>query len=245
VGLRPTVEDCVKWIRKSGRHVEVLIVNDGSTDKTAEVADALARENPDIVRAHHIQKNAGQFNAIRTAWGLISTTYYAAIPGDNQFDMSSFDMFVPEIGKYDVIFGFPNNEEVRGRTRNILSHFWRIYLLAFFGVSVVYLGGLVVLPVKLVRELKIESDGYLGWYELMVRLCMTGARWIQIPFTMRDREGGTSGAFKPVRNLIDLAKMTRLWTRIKGPGMLPAGEEWQRGRELFRRFKAESKSEHP
>ncbi|MEI8256935.1 MAG: glycosyltransferase family 2 protein [Deltaproteobacteria bacterium] len=242
--LRATVDDCVGWMRRAGQLAPILIMDDGSTDRTAEIADDLAREHRDI-RVVHIAKNAGQFNAIRTSWPLVATTYFAVIPGDNQFDMRGFDLFLPHIGKYDVIFGFPNNEEVRGKMRGVLSHLWRIYLLSMFGVSVVYLGGLAVLPVDLVRSTRIESEGFLGIYELMTRICTSGANWIQIPFVMRDRAGGQSAAVKPLRNLADLARMTLLWTRIKGPGILPAGRDYREMRQTFASFAARSGAHRP
>ena len=165
--LRDSVEDCMGWMRRAGRIAQVLIMNDGSTDGTREIAEDLAASYPNV-RAHHMSKNVGQGHLLRNAWPLIETTYYAAIPGDYQFDMRSFDLFVPQIGRYDVILGFPNNEEVRGRFRVLLSYAWRIYLLALYGTATVYLGGLVVLPVDLARRVEVESSGFVGWYEFMV-----------------------------------------------------------------------------
>jgi glycosyltransferase involved in cell wall biosynthesis len=236
-GLRPTVENCIAWMRHARRVVSILIMNDGSTDGTRAIADELARQYPNV-RAHHMPKNVGQFSVLRTAWGIVDTTYYAAIPGDNQFDMLSFDMFVPHIGRYDVVLGFPNNEEVRGRFRAFLSYLWRIYLLGLYGISMVYLAGLVVVPVDLVRRVETGSAGFLGWYETMVRICLSGATVIQIPFVMREREGGESKAFNPTRNLRDLAEMALVWSKIKGPGMFPAGKEWARLRDIYLEYRA-------
>jgi glycosyltransferase involved in cell wall biosynthesis len=240
IGLRPTVEDCIEWMRRARRVVSILIMNDGSTDDTRAVADQLAREYGNV-RAHHMPQNVGQFGVLRTAWDLVKTTYYAAIPGDDQFDMLSFDMFLPHIGRYDVVLGFPNNEEVRGRWRSLLSYLWRIYLLGLYGISVVYLGGLVILPVDLVRRMGTRSGGFLGWYETMVRICVSGATIIQVPFVMREREGGETKAFNPTRNLRDLAGMAVVWRNIKGRGLLPAGKEWARLREIY----AEYRVAHP
>jgi glycosyltransferase involved in cell wall biosynthesis len=236
-GLRATVEDCLDWMRRARRVAPVLVMNDGSTDRTVEIADDLVRRYANV-RAHHMPKNVGQFSLLKKAWALIETTYYAAIPGDNQFDMRSFDLFLPHIGRYDVIFGFPNNEEVRGRFRTLLSYLWRIYLLGLYGIAIVYLGGLVVLPVDLVRRVETESEGFLGWYETMVRLMVGGASCIQIPFIMRERAAGESKAFNPVENLKYLVKMGVIWTKIKGPGALPAGAEWERMREVYLEYRA-------
>jgi hypothetical protein len=234
--LRACIEDCVSWMRHAGRVVPILVMNDGSTDRTREIADELALEYANV-RVHHMPTNGGQFPLLRKAWTLVDTTYYAAIPGDNQFDMRSFDLFLPLIGRYDVILGFPNNEEIRGRLRTLLSYLWRIYLLGLYGIATVYLGGLVVLPVDLVRRVETESDGFLGWYETMVRIILSGATVIQIPFVMRDREAGESKSFNPAKNLQDLVKMGLIWTKIKGPGMLPAGAQWRRVHEVYREYR--------
>jgi dolichol-phosphate mannosyltransferase len=239
-GLRETVEDCLAWMRHARRDVPVLIMNDGSTDGTRAIADALAAEHANV-RVHHEPKNKGQFFVLQKSWSLVETTYYAAIPGDNQFDMRSFDLFVPLIGRYDIILGFPNNEEVRGRFRALLSYLWRIYLLGLYGIAMVYLGGLVVLPVDLVRRVGTESSGFLGWYETMVRLILSGATVIQIPFVMRDRRDGQSTAFSPVKNLRDVVRMGFLWRQIKGPGMLPAGPQWERVHKVYLDYRAANK----
>jgi len=236
-GLRATVEDCIAWMRASRRVASILIMNDGSTDGTRSIADDLAREYANV-RAYHMPKNEGQFAVLRTAWRIVDTAYCAGIPGDNQFDMRSFDMFVPHIGSYDVVLGFPNNEEVRERSRALLSYLWRIYLLGLYGISMVYLAGLVVVPVDLVLRIETRSGGFLGWYETMVRICLSGATVIQLPFVMREREGGVSKAFNPLRNLKDLGGMALVWTKIKGPGVLPAGKEWAHLREVYLEYRA-------
>src|SRR5580658_744557 len=50
-GLRPTVENCIAWMRHARRVVSILIMNDGSTDGTRAIADELARQYPNV-RAH-------------------------------------------------------------------------------------------------------------------------------------------------------------------------------------------------
>jgi cellulose synthase/poly-beta-1,6-N-acetylglucosamine synthase-like glycosyltransferase len=231
--LRAAVEDCLTWMRHAKRVPQILIMNDGSTDRTAIIADELAREHPGVIRAYHAPKNLGQLRLIRTSWPLVATTYYAVIPGDAQFDMQSFDLFLPFIGKFDVILGFPNNEEIRGRLRVTLSYLWRLYLLGLYGIAMVYLGGLIVLPVDLVRRIETNSEGFLGWYELILRVCMSGASIIQIPFVMRERAGGESKAFSPLKNLGYVAQMTGIWRKIKGEGLLPAGSDFKTMKQVY------------
>lgn len=237
LGIAETIEDCVTWIERSGRQVQVLVMNDASTDRTGELADQYAAEY-DCVRVYHQPENRGQFNNMSKSFELVETTYFAFVPGDAQFDMASFELFVPHIGQYDVIFGFPNDESVRGRQRVMLSYLWRLYMLILFGVSVTYMGGLVVLPVGLIRRIPTRSGGFLGWYETMVRLVNSGASIIQLPFVMRQRVGGESKAFSPMRNVADVMRMAMVWWRIKAPGLLPAGKQWADRRKPYEEYLA-------
>ena len=67
------MEHCILSLLPGGDDVEILIVDDGSKDRTAEIADEYERKYPGIVRAIH-QENGGHGEAvnagIRNATGL-------------------------------------------------------------------------------------------------------------------------------------------------------------------------------
>jgi hypothetical protein len=95
-----------------------------------------------------------------------------------------------------------------------------------------------VLPVGLIRRIPTRSGGFLGWYETMIRLVNSGASIIQLPFIMRQRVGGESKAFSPLRNVMDVMRMAMVWWRIKAPGMLPAGKQWADRRKPYEDYLA-------
>ncbi len=236
-GLRDTILEINKMLESVNCTANILILNDGSTDGTKAVADKLVKEFAWVEAFHH-PKNVGQFYNLRKGLELARTTYYTTVPGDNQFLMSSYLAFIPFIGKYDVIFGFPNNEGVRGKKRVVLSYLWRIYLVILFNVTVVYLAGMKVAPVELMRRLASKRSGYLGSYETYVRMVLSGITYMQLPFGMRDRIGGKSKAVKPLRNILDVIKMLGIWWKIKGPGIFGPGSEYPKLKEEYKAFKA-------
>ena len=56
------MEKCIESLLKGGEEVEILVVNDGSSDRTAEIADAYAEKYPTIIKAIH-QENGGHGEA--------------------------------------------------------------------------------------------------------------------------------------------------------------------------------------
>lgn len=231
--IRKTVEEVLSFLKKHNLSAPILILNDGSTDRTKEITDRLCEEYENVSAFHH-PKNVGQFKNIRKGIELSQTTYFTVVPGDAQIDISAFGMYLPMIGKYDIIFGFPNNEfEVRGKKRTILSHAWRFYLLGLYGISITYLAGIVIAPSELCRRLPVLTNGFLGWYELAVRMILSGATYIQLPFTLRERQNDVSKAYNPVRNILDLLRMLKVWWRIKGPGLFREGPDYNLIRQIY------------
>lgn len=84
------MEKCVDSLLVGGEEVEILIVNDGSTDRTAEIADAYAEKYPTIVRAIH-QENGGHGEAvnagIRNAQGL----YFKVVDSDDWVNKEAYE----------------------------------------------------------------------------------------------------------------------------------------------------------
>lgn len=59
------MENCIHSLLTGGTEVEIIIVDDGSTDRTAVIADKYGADYPDVVKVIH-QENGGHGEAVNT-----------------------------------------------------------------------------------------------------------------------------------------------------------------------------------
>ncbi len=83
------MEKCIESLLPGGKDVEILIVDDGSSDRTAEIADAYAAQYPDIIQAIH-QPNGGHGAAVNTGLKHASGVYFKVVDSDDWLDRGSY-----------------------------------------------------------------------------------------------------------------------------------------------------------
>ena len=81
--------------------VEVLVVDDGSTDKTGEIADKYAKDYPEIFRSIH-KKNGGHGSVINVGIEEAKGKYFRVLDSDDWFEKNSLKRFVNKLNGLDV-----------------------------------------------------------------------------------------------------------------------------------------------
>lgn len=83
------MKKCIESLLPGGEDVEILIVDDGSTDGTGEIADAYERLYPTIVKAIH-KKNGGHGSAVNVGLACASGLYYKVVDSDDWVKESAY-----------------------------------------------------------------------------------------------------------------------------------------------------------
>ena len=83
------MEKCVESLLPGGEDVEILIVNDGSKDRTAEIADAYEKKYPGIVKAIH-QENGGHGEAVNAGIRNASGLFFKVVDSDDWVDAEAY-----------------------------------------------------------------------------------------------------------------------------------------------------------
>ena len=73
---------CIESLLPGGEEVEIIIVNDGSKDGTAAIADEYAEKYPTIVKAVH-QENGGHGEAVNAGLRNATGLYYKVVDSDD------------------------------------------------------------------------------------------------------------------------------------------------------------------
>ncbi|GIP19275.1 glycosyl transferase [Paenibacillus montaniterrae] len=80
---------CIESVLPGGENVEILIVNDGSSDKTADIADDYAAKYPAIIKAIH-QANGGHGAAVNAGLRHASGLYIKVVDSDDWVDIRAY-----------------------------------------------------------------------------------------------------------------------------------------------------------
>lgn len=83
------MEKCINSLLVGGKDVEILIIDDGSKDRTAEIADAYEKKYPDIIKAVH-QENGGHGEAVNAGLRHATGLYYKVVDSDDWVDAESY-----------------------------------------------------------------------------------------------------------------------------------------------------------
>lgn len=83
------MEKCIESLLAGGEDVEILIVNDGSSDRTAEIADSYAEKYPTIVRAIH-QENGGHGAAVNAGIKNATGLYFKVVDSDDWVNKEAY-----------------------------------------------------------------------------------------------------------------------------------------------------------
>lgn len=103
--IESVVSKALNIVSSIAKKWEIIIVDDGSSDSTLEIAQKLAEENNNIKVVSHMP-NRGYGAALREGFSHAKYKYVVFTDGDEQFDFSEITKFVEKIQNSDMVIGF-------------------------------------------------------------------------------------------------------------------------------------------
>jgi glycosyltransferase involved in cell wall biosynthesis len=189
----PNVAAAVAEARRAGerfalRH-EVIVVDDGSSDGTGEIAAALAARDARVRVVAH-EHNRGYGGAVRSGIMASQFDWVLLTDGDLQFDLGELEDFVPLAAEHDLVAGF-RIDRADPVARRLAAHAWNGLMRRSFGVAVRDVDcAFKLMRGEAVRALELESDGAMVSTELLVRGGLAGWRTTEVGVHHRPRPAG-------------------------------------------------------
>ena len=192
------------------RRYEVIVVDDGSRDRTGEIADQLARAH-DAVRVIHHNPNRGYGAALSSGFASARYQYLFYTDADNQFDMAEIARLVPLVRKHDIALGYRARRR-DGARRKFFAWGFKQFVKVAFDLPLRD----VDCAFKLFRRevfdvVKIESDRFFVDAEMLAKAKRAGFTFAQTPVTHLPRKAGTTttSVFDVPRTLCEASRVWR------------------------------------
>lgn len=171
---------------------EILLINDGSTDSTAEIASSLSEEHPRVNVIHH-HKNMGYGAALKTGFHNAAFPWIFFADSDLQFDISELTYFARYVDEYDFIIGYRKDRQ-DGFGRKLNAYCWGKLVQRLFKFSVKDIDcAFKLMRRSAVLQFQLETDGAMISTELLAKAFHSGARIKEIGVTHFPRQCGKQG----------------------------------------------------
>lgn len=129
--IRPLVEKAIGVAEKVSDKWEIIMIDDGSSDKTLKIARELEQKNKNLRAISHMP-NRGYGAALREGFANSKFDYVVFCDGDGQFDFSEVSKFIEKIDGADIVIGY-RKKRYDHPFRHILMNLLKIWDLIFFG----------------------------------------------------------------------------------------------------------------
>ncbi len=199
------VQYAIRGLKDYFSSYEIIVVNDGSSDKTGEIINRLAATNPNVKALHHA-KNQGMGESLHTGFMAATKEYVGSFPGDNGFDVESWGDMLRIVGEADIVSYYLGNPEFRPWYRRTVSWSYVTLLNTVFGLSNHYYNGHAVYRREDIQTLPYLTNGHTFLSECLIRLQKRGLTFKEVPTIQIERKTGKTKAFT-ARNFRDVFKL--------------------------------------
>lgn len=193
---------------------EIIVVDDGSTDCTPEIADRLAHMHEQVKVVHH-PTNRGYGGALTSGFAAATGDLTMFMDADRQFDIADITALIPYVQHYDIVAGY------RIRRRDALYR--RVYG-KLFGLAVWILFGIHMRDVDcafkiyradLLKNLVLTAPGALINTEMLARSTRQGATVAQVGVRHFPRLAGQSSGGSPRVVFRAIGETITVWLALR------------------------------
>lgn len=199
--VEKVVKDAIPIAEKIAEKWEIIMVDDGSIDKTLEIAKDLSKADRRLSVISH-KPNRGYGAALAAGFSHAKYRYIVFIDGDRQFDFSEVKKFIEKIKDADIVIGYRKKRRDKNLFKRLLLMYllkvWDLLLFRFYFKD-------IDCAFKMFRReaveqlLPLRSEGALVSTEILAKAKQKKLKIVEVGVTHYPRQQGhQSGANFPV-----------------------------------------------
>lgn len=215
--VTPLYEQITAAVSGLGKAYEILFVNDGSRDRTFEIASALARRDPHLI-VIDFRGNYGQTPAMAAGIDHARGRFIFTMDGDLQNDPADIPVMLDELTEeYDMVVGWRKNRQDKLLTRKVPSWIANRLIGKVTGVPIKDNGcSLKVYRASLIKQVPLYSEMHRF---IPAMASIAGARVREVPVRHHARQFGQSkyGLSRVYKVLLDLLSIKTITAFAQRP----------------------------
>ena len=195
--IASTVRSVITWFQQKGIDGEVIVVDDGSTDASAQILSDLEKEFHALRIINH-DENQGYGCAVRFGLDVAEKDLVGFMDSDNQFRVEDFSLLLPMIGEVPFVAGF-REHRADSLIRSFNAKAFNFLVRLILGIRVRDINcAMKVFQRSIWSDIRPKyASGGLFNAELFYRLKKNHVVWKQVPVSHYPREKGVQTGAKP------------------------------------------------
>jgi glycosyltransferase involved in cell wall biosynthesis len=217
--IRSVVEDAHRTVPKLAPIFEIIVVNDGSKDRTGEICDRLTEEFSDVRVVHH-PRNYGYGAALKSGIRLARYDLVFFTDADGQFELKEVAALLEQADAYDIVAGYRARRQDPPH-RLLFAWGWNILVRLVLGIRIRDIDcAFKVFNRRVFDKVQINSVGAMVNTEIFAQVCRFGMTVKEVPVSHFPRRHGkpTGGnvavIMKAFRELIKMRRKQHAITAV-------------------------------
>ena len=211
--ISAVVQKSLKTLKKVSNDYEVVVVDDGSTDKTGEIIGAIAKANKAVKVFYH-GKNKGLGEALKTGYTNARKDFVFYIPADGQISVEELPNFLQQADRADVVIGY-HRKRADPLKRKLKSAIYHFLLRMLFGLNFRLTTSSKLYRKKVLDSIRFEASSAFLEPEILFKAKKKGCRFAEVPIEHHPRTAGKSKGDSLTETARTIYDLLRMWLLLR------------------------------
>tara|TARA_B100000315_G_C14425739_1_gene517740 strand:+ start:155 stop:889 length:735 start_codon:yes stop_codon:yes gene_type:complete len=206
LGLKSTYDHYKKQLLELSIDHEIIIVNDGSTDQTARIAENIKRSDKSVTVLTN-DRPKGMGHGYKRGLKKASKDFYMFSGCDSAPSEQDIKRLIISAQGNDLVLAYVTNSQIRAPFRQFLSGGFTFLMSAITGLRLQYYNAMVIARTSHLRRVNVRSDGYTFCAEFAAKLLKHyDCNYCEVPITIHFGKKKTKKNFKLGANFFQAFK---------------------------------------